>query len=183
MNGQSQFKREIAIIPGIAKVLAIVCFFILQIGLLVLVPHYVDAKDVPPMPALIAISLLGGVFLAIIILMIGYVNADSKRRGMNSLLWTLLVIFVPKALGFLAYFLLRKPLMMPCPNCNTAVGKDFRFCPKCGYAVTPSCPHCGCSISGDYVVCPYCGKPVKQPAAPSTPPPPVPPPAMPPLAT
>ncbi len=54
--------------------------------------------------------------------MIGYVNADSKRRGMNSLLWTLLVIFVPKALGFIAYFLLRKPLLIPCPNCG-AVGR------------------------------------------------------------
>ena len=92
--------------------------------------------------------------------MVGYVNADSKRRGMNSLLWTLLVIFVPKALGFIAYFLLRKPLVMPCPNCRTPVGSDFRFCPKCGYAVTPRCVHCGCSIQRDYVVCPYCGKPV-----------------------
>ncbi len=96
--------------------------------------------------------------LAIIILMIGYVNADSKRRGMNSLLWTLLVIFVPKALGFIAYFLLRKPLLIPCPNCGTAVGSDFRYCPKCGHALTPTCSHCGRSISGDYVCCPYCGK-------------------------
>src|SRR5580693_6920222 len=160
MNGQSQFKREIAIIPGIAKVLAVVFFLILQIGLLVLVPHYVDAKEVPPIPALIAISLFGGAFLVIIVLMIGYVNADSKRRGMNSLLWTLLVIFVPKALGFLAYFLLRKPLLMPCPKCSTAIGSDFRYCPKCGYALAPSCSNCGRAIQGDFACCPYCGKPV-----------------------
>ena len=61
-----------------------------------------------------AAALLIGMFLGAVILMIGYVNVDSKRRGMNSLLWTLLVIFVPKALGFIAYFLLRKPLLMPC---------------------------------------------------------------------
>jgi len=183
MNGQSQFKREIEIIPGIAKVLAVVLFLILQIGLLVLVPHYVDAKEIPPMPALIAISLVGGAFLAIIILMIGYVNADSKRRGMNSLLWTLLVIFVPKALGFLAYFLLRKPMLMPCPTCGTPVGTDFNFCPKCRYAVTPTCANCGRGINRDYVVCPYCGKSVTQPGAPSVPPLPMPPPAMPPATT
>ncbi len=165
MNGQSQFKREIAIIPPIAKVLAVIFFVVVQIALLVLVPHYVDAKEVPPRAALIAISLVGGAFLAVIILMIGYVNVDSKRRGMNSLLWTLLVIFIPKALGFLAYFLLRKPLMTPCPNCSTAVGADFRYCPKCGYAVTPACPHCGRGIQRDYVVCPYCGKNVGTPAA------------------
>ena len=158
MNGQSQFKREIAIISTIAKVVAVIVFVLLQIGLLVLVPHYVGAKDVPPMPALIAISLFGGAILAVVILMIGYVNADSKRRGMNSLLWTLLVIFVPKALGFIAYFLLRKPLMTPCPNCGTPVGTDFNFCPKCRYAVTPTCANCGRGIQRDYVVCPYCGK-------------------------
>jgi RNA polymerase subunit RPABC4/transcription elongation factor Spt4 len=165
MNGQSQFKREVAIIPAIASVLAVIAFVLVQIGLLILVPHYVDAKDVPPMPALICISLVGGAFLAVIILMIGYVNADSKRRGMNSLLWTLLVIFVPKALGFLAYFLLRKPLMTPCANCGTAVGLDFRYCPKCGYAVSPACPHCGRGIQRDYAVCPYCGKNVGTPVA------------------
>jgi putative effector of murein hydrolase LrgA (UPF0299 family) len=99
-----------------------------------------------------------GVILGVIILMIGYVHTDSKRRGMNSLLWTLLVIFVPKALGFIAYFLLRKPLMIPCPKCGSSVGSDFRFCPKCGYAVTPMCPHCGRSVKHDFVCCPYCGK-------------------------
>ena len=92
--------------------------------------------------------------------MIGYVNADSKRRGMNSLLWTLLVIFVPKALGFIAYFLLRKPLVTPCPNCSTPIGADFRFCPKCGYAVTPTLRALRMHHQRDYVVCPYCGKPV-----------------------
>jgi hypothetical protein len=176
MNERSHFGREFAIIPSIAKVLAVVFFVIVQIGLLALVPHYVDAKDVPPKAALIAISLVGGAFMAVVVLMIGYVNADSKRRGMNSLLWTLLVIFIPKALGFLAYFLLRKPLVVPCPNCSTPVGSDFRFCPKCGNAITPRCGHCGCSIQRDYVVCPYCGKNVTPHAAPPTT-------TMPPLAT
>jgi len=176
MNERSHFGREFAIIPGVAKVLAVVFFAIVQIGLLLLVPHYVDAKDVPPMAALIAISLVGGAFMAVVVLMVGYVNADSKRRGMNSLLWTLLVIFIPKALGFLAYFLLRKPLVVPCPNCSTPVGSDFRFCPKCGYAITPRCGHCGCSIQRDYVMCPYCGKNVTPHAAPPTT-------TMPPLAT
>ena len=109
-------------------------------------------------------SILGGFLMAVVVLMIGYVNADSKRRGMNPVLWTLLVIFVPKALGFIAYFLLRKPLLTPCPSCGTEIGSDFRYCPKCGHAMTPTCSHCGRSISGDYVCCPYCGKAVVAPA-------------------
>lgn len=157
-QSKSHFRSELAIIPPLARVIAVVVFALMQIGLLGILPRY--AKDLPPMPLWVLISLVGGFIVAVIVLMIGYVNADSKRRGMNSLLWTLLVIFVPKALGFIAYFLLRKPLLIPCPNCGTEVGSDFRYCPKCGHALTPSCSHCGRSISGDYVCCPYCGKPV-----------------------
>jgi hypothetical protein len=157
-QAKSHFRRELAIIPAIATVIAVLAFALVQICLLVLLPHY--ERDIPPMPFLVLISICGGIVLAIIILMIGYVNADSRRRGMNSLLWTLLVILVPKALGFIAYFLLRKPLLIPCPSCGTEVGSDFRYCPKCGHALTPSCRHCGRSISSEYVCCPYCGKPV-----------------------
>jgi RNA polymerase subunit RPABC4/transcription elongation factor Spt4 len=155
---KSHFRDELAIIPPVATVIAVLAFVLVQICLLGLLPHY--ERDIPPMAALVPISIFGGIVVAIIILLIGYVNADSKRRGMNSLLWTLLVIFVPKALGFIAYFLLRKPLLLPCPNCQWTIGSDFRFCPKCGHALTPSCNHCGHAVSRDYVVCPYCGKPI-----------------------
>ena len=117
------------------------------------------------MPLWALICLLGGAIFAVIVLMIGYVYADSKRRGMNSLLWTLIVIFVPKALGFLAYFLLRKPLLAPCPQCGTRMASDFRFCQKCGYAVTRLPALRTCHRAG-YVCCPYCGKPVASGAAP-----------------
>jgi len=159
MKEQSQFRREIAIIPTVARVIAALVFVIIQIGLIGILPRC--QHDLPPMPWWVLISLVGGAVVAVIILMIGYVNADSRRRGMNSLLWTLLVIFVPKALGFIAYFLLRKPLLIPCPQCGTAVGSDFRFCQKCGYAIAPACGYCGHAIKLDYACCPYCGKPVR----------------------
>ena len=157
-QAKSHFHSELAIIPPVARAIAGLAFVLVQICLLVLLPHY--ERGIPPMPFLVLISIFGGIVVAIIILMIGYVNADSKRRGMNSLLWTLLVIFVPKALGFIAYFLLRKPLLMPCPKCQWPIGSEFAYCPKCGYAVTPSCANCGRPIRRDYACCPYCGKPV-----------------------
>lgn len=156
---KSTFRSEVAIIPTVCRWIAVICFAVLQIGM-VLVHQYVSVKDRPPDAALIAIGVFGGLFLVVIVLLIGYVNADSKRRGMNSLLWTLLVIFIPKALGFLAYFLLRKPLVVGCPKCGNAIGSDFRFCPKCGYSISPVCAQCGRAISRDYVCCPYCGKSV-----------------------
>jgi|ERR1019366_1893653 hypothetical protein len=157
-QAKSHFRSELAIIPAVARAIAVLAFVILQICLLVLLPRY--EKNIPPMPALVLISICGGIVLGIVVLLVGYVCADSKRRGMNSLLWTLLVIFVPKALGFIAYFLLRKPRLIPCPNCGTEIGSDFRYCPKCGRALTPTCSHCGRSISFGYVCCPYCGKSV-----------------------
>src|ERR1039458_3258802 len=100
MNRQkSHFRSELAIIPPVARVIAVLAFALMQICLLGLLPHF--ESDIPPMPALVAISLVGGFIVAVIVLMVGYVCADSKRRGMNALLWTLLVIFVPKALGFI----------------------------------------------------------------------------------
>lgn len=164
-ESKSTFRNEVAIIPPIAWWIALFAWVLLQFILLGIVPHHTHPNDLPPMLLWSLLSMVMGVILGVVILMIGYVNVDSKRRGMNSLLWTLLVIFVPKALGFIAYFLLRKPLMIPCPKCATSVGADFRFCPKCGYAVTPICAHCGRSIQRDYACCPYCGKNVAVPAA------------------
>jgi len=166
MNEQSQFQRELAIIPNAARVIAVIGFALVQICLLVLLPHFVGHMhgEIPPRPVMVLISIVGGAFFACFILLVGYVNADTKRRGMNSLLWTLLVIFIPKAIGFIAYFLLRKPLQVSgltsCPKCASSIGPNFRFCPKCGYAVAPACTQCGRSINNDYVCCPYCGKPV-----------------------
>ena len=72
-------------------------------------------------------------------LLIGYVNQDAKRRDMGQVLWTLLVIFIPNGMGFLAYFLLRKPLVRYCPKCGDRVETGFHFCAKCGCELSPSC--------------------------------------------
>ena len=79
-----------------------------------------------------ALTVLTSVVLSIYFLLVGYVNQDAKRRDMGQVLWTLLVIFVPDCLGFLAYFLLRKPLIRYCPQCGDRVEKGFHFCSKCG---------------------------------------------------
>ena len=125
-----------------------------------LVPHYAKAHDVPPKPCWSLISLFGGAILAVIVLMVGYVNADSKRRGMNSLLWTLLVIFIPKALGFLAVFPAAQTAADAVSEMRHRDGIGLPLLPKCGYAVTPICPHCGRAIKPRLHVLSYCGKPV-----------------------
>jgi hypothetical protein len=155
---KSSFSEEFAIIPQVMFIFVVLGYACSAFLFL----NYMPLHDphAPPEPVRLLLAVLAGSVLAVYFLLIGYVNQDSKRRGMGQLLWTLLVILVPNCLGFLAYFLLRKPLLQACPRCGERVEKEFHFCAKCGYSLTPSCSQCGQSVSPDFVCCPYCGKPL-----------------------
>jgi len=86
--------------------------------------------------ALMFFGALAGAVLAAFILLAGYVYADARRRGMPAAVWTALTLLVPNGVGFVLYFLLRKPLAHPCPNCGRSVAVDFVFCPACGQPQT-----------------------------------------------
>jgi hypothetical protein len=152
----SHFRDEFGIIPMFMMVLAAIGFAAMNFLFLVAFP-LVD-PHAPPLPLRLIGAVVGGSLMAVYVLLVGYVNQDAKRRDMGQLLWTLLVIFIPNCLGFLAYFLLRKPLVQYCPKCGERVEKGFRFCAKCGCELTPACGSCGHTLDHGYSVCPYCGK-------------------------
>jgi ABC-type Fe3+ transport system permease subunit len=124
-------------------------------------------------PALASLALAGIItFIALVLgsslLLFGYVNRDAKRRGMNSTLWTLLVILLFPAyfaVGFIIYFLMREPLPYPCPACGTAVGARFNFCPNCKCNLYPSCPQCKHEVVETDKFCPYCGNDLRAAAS------------------
>jgi hypothetical protein len=103
------------------------------------------------------ITFFPGTMLAFLTLMVGYVNRDAGRRGMSRTLWTLIVIFVPNAIGFILYFLMRTPIRTQCPKCNTTVAIRDNYCPACGYSFHPTCPHCRSSIRPADTFCSNCG--------------------------
>jgi hypothetical protein len=158
------FKNELKIIPPLAVGLAIAAFAGMQVVFATLsrVPH-----KVPPFPAWLFLGLLAGMAAAAWILLIGYINGDAGHRGMGRILWTFIAILVPNCLGILLYFLLRKPFLRQCAGCGAMVDPNFQFCPKCGFAMSPTCIHCGRGIRHEFVCCPYCGKPLRT-AAPSS---------------
>jgi putative effector of murein hydrolase LrgA (UPF0299 family) len=122
--------------------------------------YFGTAGNPPPLPMRIFLVPFAGLVLAFYILVAGYVNRDAKRRGMNSLVWTLLVILIPNGIGFIIYFLTRQPLLLRCPQCSAQVKAGFAYCPRCSYKLTPTCPKCHRSLGLTDVFCPYCGESV-----------------------
>src|SRR5215510_6852375 len=106
-------QSEIAIIPGWAYVVAVIVFVTIPICFYYAV-GFNRSDSMPPFPMVFAF--IPATLLAFLALMIGYVNKDAGRRGMSRLVWTLIVIFVPNAIGFIIYFLLRSPLRVDCPK-------------------------------------------------------------------
>jgi predicted amidophosphoribosyltransferase len=109
------------------------------------------------------LALITGLALGVWFMLLGYVNVDAGRRRMGRTLWTLIAIFVPNGIGYLIYFLMRKPLQLPCPHCASANESAAKYCTKCGKPLKPTCTQCGAALRPGDVFCPSCGKP----AAPS----------------
>jgi len=78
------------------------------------------------------IGLAGGTLAAAYFLLAGYIYVDAARRGMPPIPWTALAVVIPNCVGFVLYFLLRKPILHPCPTCGRGVAPDAAFCPHCG---------------------------------------------------
>jgi len=155
MNAKkTQFSEEVRLVPWWAYTLAVVLLVGVQV--LLQVWGFRREPNPPPLPFQLLLGLLFGTLAAFVLLLIGYVNGDSKRRGMNSTLWTLLVIFIPNAIGFILYFLLRQPILVPCPQCGTATHANVNYCPKCKYNLRPTCPNCKHAISPEDRFCSYC---------------------------
>ncbi|MGB7282267.1 MAG: zinc ribbon domain-containing protein [Candidatus Acidiferrum sp.] len=166
-----RFWQEFRIVPK-GLIWTMVALFLIAQAIAFFVNHWnfyhspgdIFAPDVRDTPWLSYLALAGvisfvSVFMASLVFLIGYVNRDAKRRGMNSALWTLLVIVLLPAwtfIGFLIYFLMREPLPYPCPQCGTAVGARYNFCPNCKCNLHPSCPNCKHEVVETDKFCPYC---------------------------
>jgi hypothetical protein len=156
-------REELRVVPKVMIGVAALVFLGMQaLFLLVLFRH---DQHAPPLAVQILFSTIAAMALSIVMLLVGYVNRDAKRRGMNHVLWTVLVFFIPYAMGYIIYFLVRQPLLGKCPECGTRVNPAFNFCPKCKHLLHPACPQCHRSIEEGAAFCPYCSAELKRPAA------------------
>ncbi len=154
----SRFKQELKVIPRAVRILVAFVLFGLSSAftLFLMFSHDPELIQTPRFGKLLMI--LGvGIVPAMWVLLIGYVYADAKRRGMRYVMWTLLAIFIPNAIGVILYFILRDPLMRPCPGCSQVVKSGYTFCPHCGTSLLPICPNCGRGVELGWANCPQCG--------------------------
>jgi RNA polymerase subunit RPABC4/transcription elongation factor Spt4 len=117
-----------------------------------------DKTAAPPLPVMVPLVIVIGTAIACYVLLIGYVNRDAGRRGMSRLLWTLIAIFIPNALGIVLYFVLRKPRTLNCPQCGAVIEPGFGFCPRCRCRLNAVCPQCQRGVNAGDKFCPYCGR-------------------------
>jgi len=156
MQERINIREEIKLIPWWAYTLAVVGFGgILSVFVFVAFKH---EPHPPPLPLQVFIGFMPSAILAFLALLVGYVNRDAKRRGMNVALWTVLVIFIPNAIGFIIYFLVRHPLMITCPQCATSVNSSSNYCPRCKFSLRPTCPECKRTVNPGDKFCAYCAR-------------------------
>lgn len=92
-----------------------------------------------------------------------YVYRDSKHRGMNAALWTLVAVLAPSLIGFIIYLLVRGNYSnLRCPQCDTSINEQYVVCPKCGAKLRPTCPNCSAPVESDWKVCPRCAQPLPE---------------------
>ena len=147
---------EAKLIPWWAISLAVLLFA----GIQVLMHAVLFRLDPHPAPLAlrIFIGFTAGAALAFFVLLVGYVNRDARRREMNVALWTVLVVLVPYAIGFVIFFLMRQPLRSTCPKCGAAADPVFNFCPKCKFNLHRTCPQCHRAVRVGDLYCPFCAR-------------------------
>jgi hypothetical protein len=118
-----------------------------------------------------------------------WVGLDASKRGLNGVLWGLLVFFTG-VVGLIVYLLVG-PVMQRneaegesgavtvptiptaptggavrpkgdrrCLGCEARVDPEFKVCPYCGCSLR--CAQCDRSIEAGWKVCPHCATPIAQ---------------------
>ncbi len=125
----------------------------------------------PWFPRSVGLSFISFILFLVWIAVVIWVYRDAESRGMNGVLWALLV-FIGNLIGLLIYLIVRSdpgkappPVAVtaqPCPQCQKSVAPGFAFCPYCGANVHSVCPGCGKTTEKEWKACPHCGHKLKE---------------------
>lgn len=131
MSSREPSRTNQSPIPTIAIVLAILAFIAIEIAMHSI---FIRSHDTLPLVARYLFILAVGLYISSYVLFSGYVYRDVSRRGMPKVPWMIIVLVIPYGVGFLLFFLLRKPLLQSCIHCGCGIGLEQAFCSFCGGA-------------------------------------------------
>ena len=117
----------------------------------------VNHESYMPDAARMILPVLASAVMAGYVLLIGYIYGDARRRGMRYVLWTLLAVLAPSAIGILLYFILREPRQVHCTKCGCSVSPNFAYCPRCGGTMSATCGRCQRVAQPGWSHCAWCG--------------------------
>jgi hypothetical protein len=154
----SRFINELRVVPKAAWILAGLVYLCVTTSLFFFVAP-TDA-EMAKLPRWVQAFLIYGFLLlgVVWVALVGYIYNDAKRRQMRYVMWTLLAIFIPNAIGMILYFILRDTLLKPCPGCGHVEKAMFPYCPHCGTLLHPACPKCNKPMEPTWANCAYCGQ-------------------------
>ena len=156
---RTTLKAELRIINKAAWVILVVALLLwFGLGLPAMIHTLPPSQQAGVEGVLLSVvGVLLGIIISVWVLLIFYVNADAGRRGMSRLIWTVLVIFVPYAIGFIVYYVARRPIPQSCPNCGNVIQPDFLFCTACRHELKARCPGCQRHVEAGWMNCAFCG--------------------------
>lgn len=154
---------QLSMIPTWSIVLAVLVFAAIQYLFHGVMPHHKHEM----LPMRLLAGYFWGTTFASYILLVGYVSRDVKRRSMPAALWMLVVVVMPGGIGAVLYFLLRQPLLTPCPHCGTELTPNAHFCPQCQFQMAPVCGKCYRGVQITDVYCKNCGHDLAEDQAPA----------------
>jgi hypothetical protein len=102
----SRFTKELGVIPKAAWIVAWLVNLCFTLPLFILdAPTDRVVGNWPRWGQALCVCAMF-LFVVVWVALIGYVYGDAKRRQMRYVMWTLLAIFVPNAIGIILYFIL-----------------------------------------------------------------------------
>ena len=94
------------------------------------------------MAGIVISIILGGLvsiaWMALFVLLGIWTYRDAQNKGMNGILWTVVVLLVPSLIGLIVYLIVRMDNQkVVCSNCNQSVNGKNKFCSNCGAELKP----------------------------------------------
>lgn len=168
-NNNNTANWALVILAGLLIMLAFrSIFFVLPFGFFPGVAHvFRDAgHSIGGAFTFIPLMVLPLALLALWLFVCVWVYNDAQKRGMNGVLWALLV-FIGHVIGLIIYLIVRSERAArpqapaapvgKCPNCGQEVPTGYAFCPHCGRPAKGVCPNCKKPVQAEWKVCPHCG--------------------------